>query len=73
VLVGIIVGVQQGRSDNARGGGRHKRLDKGLRLLCQALLEEITLLSCLAEIGIVHRGERLWGIIDFRRLAAPGT
>src|SRR5215217_9790032 len=38
-----------------------------------ALLEEIALLGCLAEIGIVHRGERLWGIVNFRRLAAPGT
>src|SRR4029450_6490894 len=40
VLVGIIVGIYQSLGDNARGGGRHKRLDKGLRLLCWALVEE---------------------------------
>src|SRR4029450_8262989 len=50
-----------------------ERFTTGLRLLCEALLEEIALLGCLAEIGIVHLGERLWSIVDFRRLAAPGT
>ena len=69
-LVGIVVGVQEGRGDDARGGRGHEALDELLGPRRRGSLEQVALPRGLAEVGIRDLGQGLRRVRDLRRRAS---
>src|SRR5207245_11812649 len=65
-FVGIVVGVEQGRGDDARGGGGHEALDEFPGPGRRGPQEQVALLGGFAEIDILDLGNGLRRVRDLR-------
>src|SRR3989442_1116289 len=55
-LVRIVVGVEQGRRDDARGGGGHEALDERLGRRRRGLEQQVALPGGFAEVDVLDLG-----------------
>ena len=65
-LVGIVVGVQQGRRHDPRRGGRHEQLAVPSRVLARGFENELALPLRLAQARVLDLRYGLWRVEDLR-------
>src|SRR5262249_22071166 len=72
-LVGIVVGIAHGGSNDARGSGGHEAFGKLLWLSCGAAPEEIAFLLGFTPLRILHFGDRLRCLLRARGALLAGA
>src|SRR3989475_1949474 len=69
-LVRIVVAVEQGRRDDARGGGGHEALDERLGPRRRGLEQQVALPGGFAEVDVLDLGQGLRRVRDLRGRAS---